>query len=250
MKTKRPLHVRVRKSEVMPEAQTVARATGLRERVRCFVDWGRVIAHNIHPVTHEKYSLHRYHLRPEVEGAIDGIEQLIKMLEIVNAGLPPFRDGLGDVIIIRNGFGPEGEKNQQKFAAKQTHRWMLRHNFYQQTGLSRRQVLYAGTRQGKYHLCRKYRATVIIEDRAEVGMYLHGVRWLAFNPVPAEIRRFAKQVPAEVRDTMLVVRNWRDVLLAVATIYKVGDERTLRIWVDSARFKGRLGLLHKVWDTP
>lgn len=186
-----------------------------RVRIRVGVDWGRVVADNVDEFG-IKYQLEFYHLRPEVPGAIDGVAKLIQLLAIANDGLPPFEDGLGDLLITRNGFGPAGEEDQQDFAAKQCDRWMQINRFYERTGLTPKHIIYAQTRQGKMELCKLMEITVLIEDRTQVGQFLDSsVRWIAFRVLPEEWMKFSQNLPEKVKDRMFPAKGWKEVAPAI-----------------------------------
>lgn len=166
---------------------------------RIGLDFGRVIAEILGP-DGKKFGLKKYHLRPEVAGAIEGIKILVTYL------------GDDNVFIIRNGFGPTGGVKRQKLAILKTWQWFRRNQFFERTGMKRENVLFPNSREGKQHVCEEKRITDLVEDRAEVAQHLSGVRWYAFRPEPAEIKRFIAEATAETISTMVVVQSWSELL--------------------------------------
>ncbi len=183
---------------------------------RIGIDWGGPIA-MIKTLEGIKYPLEHYHLRPEIDGAIEGIKKLVEMF------------GAENIYIIRNAYGPNGERNQQKEARKLTKLWFKTRNFFERTGVLPDHVLYPRTRQGKQKICEQLGITDLVDDRAEVAKYLKNTRWIVFSPEGGELVEFLTSVPSSVIDHMMPVINWSELVQFFTNPLSLAVVRNVRV---------------------
>lgn len=185
------------------------------------LDYGRVIA-DIIDERGRKIPIKRYHLRPEVPGAIEGIKILVTYL------------GADNVFIIRNGFGPNGGSRNQPLAIKKTWQWFERNKFFARTGVKRENVLFPDSREGKQRICEENGVTDLVDDRAEVAQHLKGVRWFAFRVEPDEIKKYAGAVSEETLRAMVKVDTWPALLDVMRHSFDPNSSQTLDDRMSSA----------------
>ncbi|MDP1694938.1 MAG: hypothetical protein Q8L34_05350 [Candidatus Woesearchaeota archaeon] len=99
-------------------------------------------------------------------------------------------------------------KVQQK-----TREWLEHHNFYEQTGISRKHVYFCLERRDKLPICQRLGVTTFIDDKLEVHRYLHeaGITDLyLFNPDPKEVTQFQTYL-----QHVQQVNDWREVVAGI-----------------------------------
>lgn len=178
---------------------------------RIGIDFGRCIADN-RDNRGRKIPISGYSRRPEIEFAI----RVIRFLVVVF--------GAESIYIIRNGFGPNGERDDQVRIKAEIENWFRKKRFFERTSVHPDHVFHPETRQGKQELCIRLRLTDLIEDRAEVAQFLTETRWIAFNPTGTDVADFLHSVDDAIVNRMVRVSNWIEV--AQAFFDPIGFEPT------------------------
>jgi hypothetical protein len=91
---------------------------------------------------------------------------------------------------------------------EKTSLWLQHHDFYAQTGVAPRNVMYCLERHQKAEICRRLGITYFIDDRLEVLSYLTMVPYrFLFRPRQKEIQPYE-----HILDRVRVVTEWQQVL--------------------------------------
>lgn len=183
------------------EALLLVIGTTLIGSRRIGIDFGRCIADN-RDSRGRKIPISGYSRRPEIEFAI----RVIRFLVLVF--------GAENIYIIRNGFGPNGEHDDQVRTRAEIENWFRKKKFFKRTGVLPSHVLHPETRQGKQELCLRLKLTDLIEDRAEVAQFLTKTRWVAFRPTGSDLVDFLRGIDDSFAERMVRVNNWVEVARA------------------------------------
>lgn len=133
----------------------------------------------------DQMSKEEFLLIPEIEGAIDTLARL-------NQGV--FKDSV--YLVSKHSGSPEDVQE-----------WLINHNFYQRTGISRDHLYQCATREGKAPIVQKLNITHFIDDRAEVMSHFADFvpNLYHFQSILEDRNEWATKIPV-----LAYVENWKD----------------------------------------